>query len=144
MKAALAPFEPLIEKYSVVLKVPADLIRAIILTESSGNPNAKGPAGDYGLMQVTLPTARHLGFLGAAEELLDPDTNIRLGTTLLARIQARGIESLAELYSTYNAGDPQAYKTNPVVAVHVQHFLNNCASIELERRPKAMSKCVGI
>ena len=127
MRDVLAPFENLIQKYASQFGVQPYVIQAIILTESSGNPNAKGPTGDYGLMQITLPTARRLGFTGTPEELFDPETNIRLGVKLLADIRAHGATELAEMYSVYNCGSAEGYKTNPAVARNVRHFLDNCA-----------------
>ena len=126
MTEVLAPFEALIEKYASQFRIPPDWIRAIILTESSGNPNAKGPTGDYGLMQITVPTARALGFTGHPDELFNPEINIWLGARLLAEIQSRGITTLPELYSAYNCGNPEEYKTNPIVARNVEHFLGYC------------------
>ena len=131
MKDVLAPFAKLILKYAFQFGVDPPVIRAVILTESSGDPNAKGPTDDYGLMQITLRTAKRLGFTGTPEELLDPETNIRLGVKLLADIRARGATGLAEMYSAYNSGNPDAYKTNPTVLRNVRRFLNNCAVVLL-------------
>ena len=127
MRDVLAPFENLIQKYASQFDIEPHIIRAIIMTESSGDPNAKGPTEDYGLMQMTLPTASRLGFSGTPEELFDPETNIRLGVKLLANIRAHGAAGLAEMYSVYNCGSAEAYKTDPAVARSVRHFLDNCA-----------------
>src|SRR5208282_3218238 len=45
---------------------------------------APTPRGSYGLMQLSLQTARGLNFTGDPSGLLDPTTNVTLGTIFLA------------------------------------------------------------
>jgi soluble lytic murein transglycosylase-like protein len=121
------PFRPLIEKTAREHGLPADLVEAVVRTESSGNPRAYraeaqfwvrylkgkpfyekyGPAraaASYGLMQLMFSTARELGFRGEPEDLYDPETNLRWGCTLLADLigWADGMEDHA--LGAYNAG----------------------------------------
>jgi hypothetical protein len=63
--------------------VPEQLIRRIIRIESRGNAGAVH-AGNYGLMQIRLATARGVGYSGDAEGLLDPDTNLTYAVKYLA------------------------------------------------------------
>lgn len=71
--------------------IPADLIYAIIQTESSFNPNARSPANAYGLMQVVPETAGlevhrlrdDCTGRPTARQLLDPKTNLYFGTAYL-------------------------------------------------------------
>lgn len=58
--------------------VPANLIKAVMQFESSGNPNAVSPQGATGLMQV-MPF--HVN--GNRAALYDPMTNIDVGTRIL-------------------------------------------------------------
>ncbi len=104
--------------------VPQDWIAVIISQESSWNVKAYAPGEDsYGLMQVRCITARGLGFSGDCQELFDPDLNIHLGTRLLGQLRQHYGDNLARVYSAYNSGDPDAYKTNPQVAAHVASML---------------------
>lgn len=87
------------------------LIYAIIQVESRFRRDARGAAGEIGLMQPLPSTAvlvaRHtLGMPGFDEELLlDPAFNIRISTAHLAyRIRERG-GSLVEGLAAYNGGD---------------------------------------
>jgi len=67
---------------------------AIMQLESRFDPNAKGPAGSIGLMQLQPATARAVaqryGFKWRGERTLrDPETNARLGLAYLAELHAR-------------------------------------------------------
>ena len=63
--------------------MPASLIERVIKRESGGNPRAVH-AGNYGLMQIRLGTARAMGYTGSAEGLLDPQTNMTYAVRYLA------------------------------------------------------------
>jgi soluble lytic murein transglycosylase-like protein len=63
--------------------VPAALADAVIKVESRYNPRAAN-AGNYGLMQIRLQTARGIGYSGGAGGLLDAETNLRYGMAYLA------------------------------------------------------------
>jgi soluble lytic murein transglycosylase-like protein len=63
--------------------IPASLVERVIRRESGGNPRAVS-AGNYGLMQIRLGTARAMGFTGSAAELLDPQVNMTYAVRYLA------------------------------------------------------------
>jgi Transglycosylase SLT domain len=63
--------------------IPVSLVERVIKRESGGNPRAVS-AGNYGLMQIRLGTARAMGFSGSAEELLDPQVNMTYAVRYLA------------------------------------------------------------
>jgi hypothetical protein len=82
--AALAgPHDALIAKHAAANGVPEQLIRRVIKIESRGNAGAVH-AGNYGLMQIRLATARGVGYSGDAQGLLDPDTNLTYAVKYLA------------------------------------------------------------
>lgn len=65
----------LIEKYAAIYDMPPSLIHRVIQRESGYNAGARnGPY--YGLMQILPQTARGMGYTGAPEGLLDPETNL--------------------------------------------------------------------
>ncbi len=76
-------FDVLISKYAAQNKVPESLVRRVIHRESRGNPRAVH-AGNYGLMQIRLGTARSLGYRGGARGLLDAETNVSYAVKYLA------------------------------------------------------------
>lgn len=107
---------------------------AVILTESSFNPLAKGLHGEIGLMQILPKTgnwlARKMKFKGKVN-LKDPATNIRLGASYLALLRDQ-FEGIGNRYiAAYNMGslnvkrlvkknvEPKIY-TNKVMA----HYLD--------------------
>jgi soluble lytic murein transglycosylase-like protein len=63
--------------------VPESLVERVIRRESGGNPRAVH-AGNYGLMQIRLGTARAMGYTGSAAGLLDPQTNMTYAVRYLA------------------------------------------------------------
>lgn len=95
--------------------IPASWIMAISRQESSHDPSARAKdprdlarGGSFGLMQMSLATARGLGFTGAPEQLLDPETNVHWGAKLLAQLAARFGADIRDVASGYNSGKPLA------------------------------------
>ncbi len=81
--AQAGPHDALIAKHAAANGVPEHLIRRVIKIESRGNASAVH-AGNYGLMQIRLGTARGVGYSGDAHGLLDPDTNLTYAVKYLA------------------------------------------------------------
>lgn len=71
----------LVEKYSSLQGIDPELVMAIVIVESSGRLDAVSPKGAIGLMQVMPHMAEELGL---DADLFAIDTNIRLGTFILA------------------------------------------------------------
>ncbi len=96
----LKPFEPHIREASRRNQVDANLIRAVILSESSGRPDAVSAAGARGLMQLMEETAQQMGIT----DPFNPRQNILGGTAYLAHLlqQFDGNTQLA--LAAYNAG----------------------------------------
>jgi len=96
-------FDNLIDSASRRYGVPGSIIRAIIDKESSFNPNARGGASEYGLMQLVCTTANFMGFSGDCKQLLDPATNIEYGTKYL-QYQFNRYGKWTDAIAAYNAG----------------------------------------
>jgi soluble lytic murein transglycosylase-like protein len=75
--------DALIASHAAANSVPESLVRRVIRRESRGNPRAVH-AGNYGLMQIRLGTARAMGYRGSAAGLLDADTNMTYAVKYLA------------------------------------------------------------
>ena len=91
--------DALITKYSVAYDVPERLVRRVVHRESRFNPGARnGPY--WGLMQISHPTARGMGYTGAAKGLLDAETNLKYAVRYLSGAYkvAGGDESQAVRY----------------------------------------------
>jgi soluble lytic murein transglycosylase len=82
---------------------------AVISNESSFRPDAKGPVGEIGLMQLRLDTAKeiarrnHLAWRGE-KTLLDPLMNIRIGAAYIDLLRSH-FDRNGQLYlAAYNMG----------------------------------------
>ncbi|WP_342360410.1 lytic transglycosylase domain-containing protein [Terrarubrum flagellatum] len=84
--------------------LPPEIADAVMKVESGYRPDARGNAGEIGLMQVMPPTARLLGFSGDDAALADPETNIRLGVRYLADAWKLAGGDLCTALMKYRAG----------------------------------------
>ena len=75
--------DALIAHHAAANNIPEDLVRRVIKRESGGRAHVVS-AGNYGLMQIKLPTARSMGYTGTAAGLLDADTNMTYAVKYLA------------------------------------------------------------
>lgn len=97
-----------VEKYAEQYDVPANLVYAVIRTESSFDPEAVSRVGAVGLMQMMPSTFRWLADDILVEELedealYDPEVSIRYGVYYLRRMYDRYGDWETALAS-YNAG----------------------------------------
>ncbi|HCE17845.1 MAG TPA: hypothetical protein DEQ80_08300 [Anaerolinea thermolimosa] len=120
----------LITRYAVEANLDPNLVAAVILQESGGNPEAYSRSGAVGLMQVMPRDGIAAGFQcingpcfasrpGMAE-LLDPEFNIAYGTRMLAGlIQKRGsVRDGLFAYGPMNVGYSYADK---ILAIYESH-----------------------
>lgn len=122
-------WDSVIQQASIKWQVPEVWIRAVIDTESSWDPNAYRAEpqindASYGLMQLLVRTARGLGFAGDAEDLYDPAINIDLGTKLLGDLRSRYGDDFRRIYSAYNSGKPDLYRTSSGVGKNVSRAVH--------------------
>jgi len=107
-----ADFDSIIAHHAAKNDVPIALAHAVIQVESSYKPNARGAAGEVGLMQIKPATARGLGFRGSVKALFEPETNIRFGMKYLGEARRLGDGSVCGTILKYNAGHG-AKRMNP-------------------------------
>jgi soluble lytic murein transglycosylase len=101
--------EDIIRQQAEEKEVPAELIAAIIYAESRFR-DQESHAGARGLMQVTPATAELIESLSGgstfeADDLSDPDINIRYGTFYLNYLLDKFDDNLVAALAAYNAGE---------------------------------------
>ncbi|HSO46728.1 MAG TPA: transglycosylase SLT domain-containing protein [Rhizobiaceae bacterium] len=117
IKGANSSLNALIAKYAAAEGVPVALAHAVIRVESNYRTNARGRAGEIGLMQIKPATARGMGFSGSAKALYDPATNLRWGMKYLGRAHQLGGGETCGTILRYNAGHG-AKRMNKVSAAY--------------------------
>ncbi len=130
-------FDVLIGKAADRFDVPAAIVKGVIATESSFNPNAireepKIHDRSRGLMQLLEGTARGLGFIGDPKLLHDPEVNIMLGAALLSQLHAR-FGSWPDALAAYNGGKPRKNPDGSLVPMLASYVA------KVERHVKRMS-----
>ena len=102
-------YAELAHQYAARHKLDPARVLAIIRSESAFNAAARSPVGALGLMQLMPQTARETARsagvrLDSPHALLEPSTNIALGTTYLRQMLARYDGNFAMAAAAYNAG----------------------------------------
>ena len=106
----VARFAPLIERHARSLGLDAALVKALVAVESAFDPAAVSVKGAIGLMQVMPATAERYGLAAdrkrtLEQKLMDPATNVRIGTRYLADLLKRFSNDVSLALAGYNAGE---------------------------------------
>ena len=106
----VAKFTPLIERHAKTHGLDVALVKAVVAVESAFDPQAVSPKGAIGLMQVIPATGERYGVTpdgkrSVEQKLLDPATNVRVGTRYLADLLKLFDNDLALALAGYNAGE---------------------------------------
>jgi soluble lytic murein transglycosylase len=101
--------EDIIRQQAAQKGVPADLIAAVIYSESRFRDQTSH-AGARGLMQITPSTAKLIEKLSGGqtfkfEDLSNPDINIRYGTFYLRYLIDKFDDNVVAALAAYNAGE---------------------------------------
>lgn len=96
-------------KESKAYGIDPAFIASIIQTESSFNPEARGLAGEVGLMQLMPSTAKEIAERlkirwQGPKTLLDPINNIRIGTAYVSQLRGFFENKPNRYISAYNIG----------------------------------------
>lgn len=133
------PFHNIVLQASQTYDVDPALIRAIIMAESSYNPQAVSHRGAQGLMQLMPTTAKWLG----VEDSFNPEANIDAGVRYFKKLLDRFNGDIRLALAAYNAGSRYVHKYNGVppfkatriyiqkVLEYHQHYSNEMAATEL-------------
>lgn len=100
----LSPYQSIVEDRAHYFSVDENIVRAVIWTESSSDPNAESKKHALGLMGVLYTTAQQMGYPGEPDGLFDPDTNVYYGTKYLRWQLDRYGQNIQMALSAYEAG----------------------------------------
>ncbi len=114
---AASKFDLYVSRYAATNGVPVSLAHAVIKVESNYRPDARGSAGEVGLMQIKPATARMMGYRGSVKGLYDPETNIKYGMMYLGMAHKLGGGATCTTILKYNAGHA-ARRMNPVSSAY--------------------------
>ena len=112
-------FEHIVGEASRKYDVDPVLIKAVIETESFGNPHAVSPAGAQGLMQLMPRTASELG----VDNPFDPAQNIMAGARYLRQLLDRYQGDLRLTLAAYNWGMGNLEKRPEALPKETQRYI---------------------
>lgn len=111
--------------WSGSLGIDPNLITAVIMTESGGNPNAIGSAGEIGLMQVMPATGAIYGV--SRDQLFDPYYNVMAGATYLKDLTSKyGLQGGIQ---AYNLGETK-YRKGSTSPTYLAKVMSNLSSTQ--------------
>lgn len=124
--------------------IDAELLKALIATESGFDAHAVSPKGAVGLMQLMPATAQRYGVVGdrntpAAKKLADPRTNIRAGTRYLRDLLDLFEGRLELALAAYNAGEGAVQKAGNRVPdfAETRNYVNTVLQLYALLKPEA-------
>lgn len=106
LEGRISEYDVLMKKYAARRGLDWRMVAAQIFQESRFDPHARSWAGAVGLMQIMPGTAAEMGI----DDPVDPEQNVRAGTTYMARLLDRFEKSIPyrQRYhlalASYNAG----------------------------------------
>lgn len=105
------------------------IVLALIRQESVFNPLARSPVGARGLMQIMPTTARRIRRATRDHHLVNPATNIEIGTTYFKGLVKRYDGNLVFVLSAYNAGESRVERWKGLYFDQEDTILKNIEAI---------------
>lgn len=120
-----------ITRYARESDLPPDLVAALILQESGGNPEAYSHSGAVGLMQVMPRDGLAASFRcrgrpcfhdrPSMAELKDPEFNLHYGTRMLANLSRKYRGDMREALRAYGPMDVGYYYADIVLSLYKKY-----------------------
>jgi len=116
----------LAKRYAAKAGVPASLVYAMIMSESTGHPDAvNNRTGAKGLMQLMGPAAGEQGFTHA--DMANPEKNVEAGAGYIGRMLNR-FQDPRRALSAYNAG-PGATRRHEDIAPSAEPYVTKVSGM---------------
>lgn len=106
LRRRLDQVAPLIQEAAETHHVDANLLKAVIATESHGDPQARSPKNAKGLMQLIDSTATAMG----VKNVWNPRENVLGGAKYLSTLMERFGGDREKAVASYNAGPGAVHK----------------------------------
>jgi len=119
-------YDGLIKQHSEAYGLDPHLVKAVMIVESNGNPQAVSHKGAQGLMQIMPDTARLLDL----QHPFDPEENIQAGTRYLKSLYEFFKGDLELVLAAYNAG-PQKVIENNMSVPPINETINYVKRVKL-------------
>ena len=100
-KRNLDKYAPIIEEVAARTRLYPELLHAVVMAESSYDPEAVSPTGAVGLMQLMPETAKRYG----VANIRDPKANLEGGARYLRDLLTMFSNNLKLALAAYNAGE---------------------------------------
>lgn len=116
--SAISQWERRIVYWAKERELAPDLVAAVIRKESIGRADLEGPYGSVGLMMVMPAEESGLSWRPTAEELKQPNVNLRWGTGILKEIIRESGGDLPRALAAYNGGWDQLHLASTAKYAH--------------------------
>ncbi len=113
VKNAVEKYDDIVNRAAKKYDLDTSLIKAVIASESAGNPHAHSSANAKGLMQLIDSTATMVG----VKNVWDPEQNIHGGTKYLKQLMDKFDGDVKLAVASYNAGPARIEKTRKIPAI---------------------------
>lgn len=130
-------FDSLFQKWGAVYSVPWTWLKAIALNESDLGRHPLVKAGlastdgkSWGIMQVTLTTARDLDANASIDLLNKPEYSIRLAAQYMRQLMKLFKDDQRKAIMSYNQGPGNTQKGREYAAEYYERFLRNLKRVE--------------
>lgn len=110
-RGAKSDYDGLIRTHSEAHGLDPSLVKAVMIAESNGNPNAVSNKGARGLMQIMPQTGQFLDL----QDPFDPSENIQAGAKYLKQLHELFKGNLELVLAAYNAGPNRVIQNNMAV-----------------------------
>ncbi|MFA6540342.1 MAG: transglycosylase SLT domain-containing protein [Bacteroidota bacterium] len=130
---AVGRYDDIINRAAEKYNIDSTLIKAVMASESAGNPKARSSSNAKGLMQLIDSTAAQVG----VKNVWDPEQNIHGGAKYLRQMLDKFDGNIKLAVASYNAGPGRVEKEKKIPAIpetqeYVKRVMNYLNTFSLE------------